>query len=88
MPTTLRTASFKNINLRERTELIADVPAGVNLLPVVSTEGYVSGDVIYVGTLSREGCERAAVDSIVSVTSLSLAMPLERPHSAFESVWP
>ncbi|TFD14184.1 DUF1320 domain-containing protein [Cryobacterium sp. TMT1-21] len=86
MPTTIRAASFKNINLRERTELSVDALAGAVQIQVVSTEGYKVGDVIYVGTLSREGCERAAIGSIAGETLLNLASPLVQRHSTFEPV--
>jgi hypothetical protein len=65
---TIRAAPFKNINLRERTELLSNVLPGVAQLPVVSAKGHVQGDVIYVGRLSREGCERAVVDVVITAT--------------------
>jgi len=86
MPTTIRIASFKNINLREQTELSAASLVGAQQLVVESNDGYVAGQVIYVGVLSREGCERAVVLSLAGSTLLNLSAPLLHPHSSYEPV--
>lgn len=85
MPTTLQIPSFASGNLRERTALTADYVSGTSL-PVESTQGFVPGDIIYVGQLSRERCEKAAVDAVTSATTLTLVSALQAPHSRLDAV--
>ena len=85
MPTTLQIPSFASSNLRERTALSADYVSGTSL-PVESTQGFASGDIIYVGQLSREGCEKAVVDAVPSATALTLVSALQTPHSRLDAV--
>lgn len=86
MAFTLRIESFKNINLRERTTLSRSSAVAADRLEVASTEGYETGQTIYIGQLAREGCERAIVLSVSGKTTVNLASPLERSHEAFETV--
>lgn len=85
MSTTLRFDSFAQSNLRERTELAADVAAGASSVVVRSTDGFTVGDVFYIGQLGQDGCERAVVSAVASPTTLTLVSPLERPHAAFSA---
>lgn len=86
MSTTLRTESFKNANLRERTELSADALLGDLSINVTSSQGYEVGETIYVGVLGQDGCERAVVATVDDETTIGLSDPLERAHSRFEPV--
>lgn len=86
MSTTLQTESFASTNLKERTELSADYVAGTTVLQVASSEGYAAGDIIYVGALSREGCEKATVAPGTDATTLTLVSPLGLPHSRLDAV--
>lgn len=86
MATTLQIESFGETNLGERSELSADfIPASV-VLEVRSTDGYVSGETIYVGQLGREGVEKAVIASVVDKTTITLVAPLGLPHSRYEPV--
>ena len=86
MAYTLNIDSFAEQNIRERTTLSSAVDAGVTSLPVVSTVGYAVGDIIYVGPLSREGCEKAVVAAVPSETILTLSAALKLAHSASDDV--
>lgn len=86
MSTTLALESFNDINLRERSALTAAVEAGAETLLVESTQGYAEDEVIYVGVLGREGCEKAVVASVDDATTLSLVAALGLAHGAYEPV--
>lgn len=86
MSTTLAIESFNETNLRERTSLTTGASAGDTELLVDSTQGYGAGDIVYVGQLSREGCEKASVAAAANETTLLLSAPLTRAHERFEPV--
>lgn len=86
MATTLQFDSFTDLNIRERSALSGDVLAGAESIPVESTEGFSAGDIIYIGNLSREGCEKAVIDAVTNETTLALTSALGLPHSAYEPV--
>ena len=86
MATTLRIDSFHESNIVERGELAADALEGATTLLLRSTQGILVGQVIYVGHLSREGIEKAAVLSVDDETTLTLAAPLKLAHKAYEPV--
>lgn len=78
--------SFQEFMIKERTQLSADVTVGSEVLTVVSSQGIEAGDVLYLGTLRKDGCERAAVATVDSETGISLTEPIQLPHSAFDAV--
>lgn len=86
MASTIRIESFKKINIRERTVLTEDALAGDTVVHVESAAGYQVDQPIYVGALSREGCERAAVASVVDETTINLAEPLKLAHRRYDAV--
>lgn len=86
MATTLNIESFGEINLKERTELSADYVTGSLVLEVRSSDGYVAGQTIYVGQLSREGVEKAVIASVDDEMTISLTQALELPHARYEPV--
>jgi hypothetical protein len=86
MATTLKIQSFVESNIRERSELTAGAPTGSTSISVRSTQGFEDGHTIYVGALSREGCERAVIASASDPTVLTLLTPLTLNHSQFEPV--
>lgn len=86
MSTTLRFDSFAQSNIRERTELAADVQAGVAVLPVTSVDGFDVGSIVYVGALGRETCERATVSAVSAPNGLTLESPLSYAHTRFDAV--
>ncbi|WKK71453.1 DUF1320 family protein [Rathayibacter oskolensis] len=86
MATTLKIQSFVESNIRERGELAAAAPAGATSITLRSTEGFEAGHTIYVGALSREGCERVVIASAADPTVLTLLTPLTLNHSQFEPV--
>lgn len=83
---TLHIESFSDINIKERTELLEAAALGDSALRLVSTADYATGDILYVGSLSREGCERAVVASVDSSTQLTLTAPLQHAHIAYDDV--
>lgn len=85
MPTTLQIPSFAPSNIKERTSLSADHVSGTDLT-VESTQGFSPDDIIYVGQLSREGCERADVASLTEQDTLTLNSALQTPHSRLDAV--
>ncbi|WP_100504096.1 phage protein Gp36 family protein [Mycobacteroides abscessus] len=86
MPTVLAIESFSETNIRERTVLTAGAVAGDTSLTVESTQGYQAGDILYVGQLSREGCEKAVVDAVTDATTLTLVSALTLAHKRFDAV--
>lgn len=83
---TLHIESFSDINIKERTELLEAAAAGDSVLKLVSTADYATGDILYVGSLSREGCERAVVASVDTPTQLTLESALQQAHIAYDDV--
>lgn len=86
MATTLTIESFGPTNIRERTELLEAAASGDSVLKLVSTADYATGDILYVGSLSVEGCERAVVASIDTSTQLTVTAPLKHSHIAYDDV--
>lgn len=86
MAYTVQLESFQEFIVKERTTLSVDVLTGASTLRVVSTEGLAVGDPLYIGTLRREGVEKAVVAVVVDETTVDLALPLARPHSAHDAV--
>lgn len=86
MATTLRIDSFHESNIVERGELAADALEGATTLLLRSTQGILVGQIIYVGHLSREGIEKAAVASVVDEMTVTLAAPLKLAHKAYEPI--
>lgn len=82
----VRVDSFTEDNIRERSQLGTAPQPGSNSINLVSTQGFKGDDIIYVGTLSREGCEKAVVASVDNATTLTLTDPLKLAHSAYEPV--
>lgn len=86
MSTTLILESFSDINIRERSLLTSGASVGDTALLLESAEGFNDGDVVYIGQLSREGCEKAVIASVDSGTSVTLTAGLELAHARFEAV--
>lgn len=86
MSTTLTIESFNEVNIRERTLLTAVAnPLDITLI-VASTQDYAAGDIIYIGNLSREGCEKAVIASVDDAATLTLDQELTLPHARFDAV--
>jgi phage gp36-like protein len=86
MATTIRIDSFNELNIVERSELGADYVAASTVLKLKSTQGIVNGQVIYVGQLSREGVEKAVVNTVGDETTINLTQALKLPHTRHEPV--
>lgn len=86
MATTIRIETFKDINLRERTLLTAEVVVGATAISVENAEGFVVGQTLYLGALSREGCERAVVQSLPNQTTINLSQAVKLAHRRFDAV--
>lgn len=86
MASTLIIESFAPQNIRERSQLLEAANSGDTVLKVVSTAGYGTGDILYVGSLGMERCERAVVASVQSSTQLTLAGPLQHSHIAYANI--
>lgn len=86
MATTLKITSFAESNIRERSALAAPVITGDSIISVESTAGYAADDIIYLGALSREGCERVVVASVDSAEQLTLTAPVTLDHPQFDAV--
>jgi hypothetical protein len=84
--TTLRIDSFNELNIVEQCELSSDYIPGSTSLKLRSTDGFVAGQVVYVGQLSREGVERAVVSTVGDETTINLTQALKLPHTRFEPV--
>lgn len=85
MATTLSIPSFAQNNIKERTSLTLDYVSGT-ALTVESTQGFASSDTLYVGALSREGCEKVTVSAVPNATTLTLSSALQTPHSRLDAV--
>ncbi|NDZ93343.1 DUF1320 domain-containing protein [Streptomyces sp. SID6673] len=86
MSTTLRIESFKPENIRERTELLEPAAADDSVVKVLSTADLAMGDILYIGSQGREGCEKAVVASVGDSTTLTLATALQHAHIAYDEV--
>ena len=86
MSSTLNIESFGEVNIRERSQLLQAASAGDSVVMLISTADFASGDVLYVGTLSQEGCERAVVASVDTPTQVTLVAPLKHDHIAYDDV--
>jgi hypothetical protein len=58
--------------------LTAGIDAGVSALTVASTAGFTAGDALYVGNLSREGCDEAVIQSVRGGTTVQIPPPATR----------
>lgn len=76
MSTTLQIDSFPSNILRERTRLSIPAAPGDTSIVVESFAGYDQGDIIYVGNLGRETCEKAVVASVDAETTITLSGPI------------
>lgn len=86
MASTLTIESFAPENIRERSQLLEAANVGDTTLHVLSTAGYGMNDIVYVGSLGMERCERAVVASVEGPTQLTLAGPLQHAHIAYDNV--
>jgi phage gp36-like protein len=86
MSTTLNIESFGEINLKERTTLTAGAAVAAQSITVPSIQGFAVGDIIYIGNLSREGCEKAVIASFTGQTTITLVAVLTLAHARFEPV--
>ncbi|WP_437770616.1 hypothetical protein [Arthrobacter sp. KNU40] len=86
MAVTLRVDSFHEINIVERGELVGDAAIGTTELSLRSTRGFLTGQTVYIGSLSREGIEKVVVASVADETTMTLTAQLKLPHRASESV--
>lgn len=86
MPTTLKFQSFALSNIRERSSLLSDALAGASVLQVASNAGYAASDIVYVGDLGREDCEKAVILSVSGANTVTLTAPLGLKHKAFSAV--
>lgn len=86
MAYTVQAESFQDFMIRERSQLRSAQLSGAATISLVSTETFEVGDAIYVGELSREGCERARVSAVVDETTIDLSEPLKIEHAAYSNV--
>lgn len=56
------------------------------MLHVESVQGYAPGDILYIGALGREGCEKVVIDAMPSATTITLTSSLALDHSQYEPV--
>ena len=83
---TLTLNNYGPANLLEQTRLSNRVQAGATNLPVVSVQGYGSGDMLLVGLRGDDASEKVTVATGITDGNLPLVMPLDRDHVAFEYV--
>jgi phage gp36-like protein len=86
MATTIQVDSFPPSIIRERTQLSGAAVLGDTTLNVMDSAGFAADDIIYVGILGRETCEKAVVASVDSETTITLSSPLGLAHEASEPV--
>ena len=86
MSTTLRIDSFAAINIAERGVLASDVEVGSSSVELVSSEGFVDGQTIYVGTPCAEGVEKAIVSGDPTEVEVSLASAMKLAHRRSDAV--
>ena len=86
MSATLAIESFGKSNLRERSQLLEGVNAGESVIKLLSTADYAPGDILYVGTLSLECCERAVIASVDSAQQITLTNQIKFDHGAYDPV--
>lgn len=83
---TIQIDSFPPSFIRERSKLLDAVPAGDTILNIGSSAGFAADDIVYIGILGRERCERAVVESAGSASTISLASALGLAHAVAEPV--
>lgn len=86
MAYTLQIDSFSEENIKERTKLAASPLAGDDDLLLQSILGFSEGDIIYVGKLGQETCEKAVIASMNGTTTVDLASPLQHAHANHSDV--
>lgn len=86
MTSTLTIESFAPENIKERSQLLEAANASSTALSVLSTAGYGMNDILYVGSLGMERCEKVVVASVESSTQLTLKDPLQHHHNAYDNV--
>lgn len=86
MSTTLTIESFSDVNLADQPQslLTAPVAAGADGVVVESTTGFAPGKLVYLGLLSREGCEKSSISAVTSATELQLVDGLKLSHGRSE----
>jgi hypothetical protein len=83
---TLKVNNFDSLNLDEVTKVLADIAAGVVIIPLESTQGYAAGKIIVLGQLGTEGSEKRVVQSITDATHLVVTVATDFAHKRFEPV--
>lgn len=86
MATTLQIDSFPSNIIRERSQLSSATAPGDTTLNVDDSAGFAAADIIYVGNLGSETCEKAVVASVNAATTITLSEPLGLAHAASEPV--
>lgn len=85
MSTTLNIESFSDINLKERSIITSGAAKGATTLTLASVAGYAVGDILYLGELSREGCEKVIIQSISGLV-VTLTAATAHDHAAYTPV--
>lgn len=86
MSTVLQIDSFPSNIIRERTSLASVADPGTTVINLESSANFNQGDILYVGNLGRETCEKAVVASVDTETAITLSSALGLAHAASEPV--
>lgn len=77
MAATIQVDSFPQSIIRERSQLSSPAAPGDTTVNVEDSAGFAAGDIIYVGNLGREACEKAVVASVDAETTITLSSALD-----------
>lgn len=85
MAQTIKIDNFGSLNIKERTQLDADVAAAATALTVKNNQDFANNDMVYVGRLGSDTGEKVAATGITGATTINVGA-LVRPHNRFDDV--
>jgi len=85
MSQTIKINNFSSLNIKERTELDADVAAAATSLSVKNNQNFAANDIVYVGRLGSDTGENLVASGISNATTIGVSA-LARPHNRFDDV--
>jgi hypothetical protein len=86
MSTVLKVQSFSESNIRERSLLAATLAVGSQTATFESTQGFETGQPIYVGVPGNERCEKLVVQAVLDATRVQFVAPAAYEHKTYEPV--
>jgi hypothetical protein len=86
MSQTLSLSNFDSPNIKEKTQLDADVAVGATTLTVHFSDDLENGDFIYLSRLGSETGEIVTVDTVTDADTITITSAATKPHSRFDDI--